>query len=227
MEHRRGVRLDRDPVLRPHARRDRARSSRSRPRRSTPGGRRPSARRGSAADGWRCGSSRSRATAPCARAPRDRRACRRRLGCAARRRVGFPARPPGRARSMIRSFCRGDASPIAPRHSPAFTGGRAMLKYTIRTSRRDGAGRQMSETMRIRRSGRAPYRRDRERGAADRGAEGAGRGGGRVSAHRGVGRRLLRVSVRAQLRRPAERRTISCSSATGSRSSSTTCRSTC
>ena len=68
VEHRAGVRLDRDPVLRPqHVEIERRHHRRDR------GARRLvaadlQARRGSGAGGWRCGSSRSTATAPCARA---------------------------------------------------------------------------------------------------------------------------------------------------------------
>ena len=54
------------PDPRASAPRNKAPSSPSRARRRTPGGRRPSVRRGWAAGGWRDGSSRTKATGPCA-----------------------------------------------------------------------------------------------------------------------------------------------------------------
>ena len=223
VEHRGGVRLHRHPVLRPHDIEIERRHQASRPRRSTPGARRPSARRGSAADGWRCGSSRSRATAPCARAPPGRRACRLRSGS------GWRLRPPGRARSMFGSSLLARCLPACGRRRRAMAFSRfyrppRVLKYT--SARVGSESRQhMSEVDAG--SRRAQHRRQRERGAPDRRAEAAGRGAGRVSAHCRVGRRLLRVPVRAQLRRAEERRGFRVRARTASRSSSTTSRSIC
>ena len=93
-----------------------------------------------------------------------------------------------------------------------------MLKYTTRIGPDEMEyAEQMSEAMPDQVVAGTPDRRDRERGAAHRGVEGTGRGGERLSAHRGVGRRLFRVSVRAQLRRRSKTPTITFSSATGSR----------
>ena len=68
MEHRPGMRLHRDAVLRAQHLEIQRRHDRDAPTRRTPGARRPSARPGSGGCGWRCGSSRPTATAACARA---------------------------------------------------------------------------------------------------------------------------------------------------------------
>ena len=75
VEDRRGVRLDRDAVLRTqHVEIERGHQGRQRgARRLVAADLQPVAVR--RAGGWRCGSSRSTATAPCARAPSGRRYC--------------------------------------------------------------------------------------------------------------------------------------------------------